>query len=32
MALTVDSRPPAELLDDIAAAIGAHSVRSVTLP
>ena len=31
MALTVDSAPPADLLDDIAAAIGAHSVRSVDL-
>jgi len=31
MALTVDSAPPAELLDDIAAAIGAHAVRSVDL-
>ena len=31
MALTVDSAPPAELLDEIATAIGAHSVRSVEL-
>ena len=31
MALTVDSAPPPELLDAIAAAIGAESVRSVSL-
>jgi D-3-phosphoglycerate dehydrogenase len=32
MALTVDSPPPADLLEQIAVAIGATSVRSVTLP
>jgi len=31
MALTVDTPPPTELLDEIAAAVGAHSVRSVSL-
>jgi D-3-phosphoglycerate dehydrogenase len=31
MALTVDSAPPPDLLDEIAAAIGAHSARSVDL-
>ncbi len=31
MALTVDSPPPAELLDEIAGAVGASSVRSVQL-
>jgi D-3-phosphoglycerate dehydrogenase len=32
MALTVDSSPPHELLEEIAAAVGATSVRSVSLP
>ena len=32
MALTVDSPPPHELLEQIAAAVGASSVRSVELP
>jgi D-3-phosphoglycerate dehydrogenase len=32
MALTVDSPPPLELLDEIAEAVGASSVRSVSLP
>ena len=32
MALTVDSPPPAHLLDEIAEAVGASSVRSVQLP
>ena len=32
MALTVDSPPPLELLDEIAQAVGASSVRSVSLP
>jgi D-3-phosphoglycerate dehydrogenase len=31
MALVVDSAPPERVLDEIATAIGAHSVRSVDL-
>ena len=31
MALTVDSAPPEHLLEQIAEAIGAHSVRAVDL-